>query len=116
MIDAYKACYSDLDGCNFGNLFEEALQNNNITFEDLTSQLSKDFTYMFKLVSPKTMVVIPYDKTDLYYLGLRDNYTSVEIPYFSLNFSVKIPSGIKKPSLYSLHSVTECLKAAQNLP
>lgn len=116
MIDAYKACYSDVDSCNFGELFEEALLNNNTDIKTLTDSLDKDFTYMFELVSPKTRVVIPYDKTDLYYLGLRDNYTNTEMPFYSINFSVKVPEGIKSPKVYSLHSITECLKAAQNLP
>lgn len=116
MIDAYKACYSDVDSCNFGELFEEALSNNNTDIKTLTDSLDKDFTYMFELVSPKTRVVIPHDKTDLYYLGLRDNYTNTEMPFYSINFSVKVPQGIKSPEVYSLHSITECLKAAQNLP
>ena len=116
MIDAYKACYSDVDSCNFGELFEEALSNNNTDIKTLTDSLDKDFTYMFELVSPKTRVVIPYDKTDLYYLGLRDNYSNAEMPFYSINFSLKIPTKIKKPAVYSLHSVTECLTAAQNLP
>lgn len=116
MIDAYKACYSDVESCNFRDLFKEALENNNITFEELTSEMEPGFTYMFELVSPKTRVVIPYDKTDLYYLGLRDNYSNAEMPFYSVNFSLKIPTKVKKPAVYSLHSVTECLKAAQNLP
>lgn len=116
MIDAYKAYYSDIENANFGNLFEEALYNNKLTFKELTEKLPINFTYMFELVSPKTRVVIPYSKTDLYYLGLRDNYTNTEMPFYSINLSVKVPQGIKSPEVYSLHSITECLKAAQNLP
>ena len=116
MIDAHQACYSNVESCNFRELFEEALENNNVTFEELTSEMEPGFTYMFELVSPKTRVVIPYDKTDLYYLGLRDNYSNAEMPFYSVNFSLKIPTKVKKPAVYSLHSVTECLKAAQNLP
>ena len=116
MIDAYKAVFSDLEDCNFGCLFEEALKKNNITFDILTQNLSKEFTYIFELVSPKTRVVIPYEKTDVYYLGLRDNFSNTEMPFFSINFSLKLPKKIKTPSCYNLRNVDECLIASQKLP
>lgn len=116
MIDAYKAIYSDIEDYNFGKLFEEALKNNNLTFEELTKNLTHGCTYMFELVSPKTRVVIPYEKTDLYYLGCRDNFTNVEWPFYTIAPDINIPNNIKTPILYSLNSVDKCLKAAQNLP
>lgn len=116
MINAYQACYSDIEVCNFGNLFEEALKNNNLSFEDLTKNLTPGCTYMFELVSPKTRVVIPYEKTDLYYLGCRDNFTNVEWPFYTVAPDITTPNNIKTPTLYSLNSIDKCLKAAQNLP
>lgn len=116
MINAYQACYSDIEGCNFGNLFEEALKNNNLSFEDLTKNLTPGCTYMFELVSSKTRVVIPYEKTDLYYLGCRDNFTNVEWPFYTVAPDITTPNNIKTPTLYSLNSIDKCLKAAQNLP
>jgi hypothetical protein len=45
-------------------------------------RLNKRFTYMFELVGLENKVIVPYEKEDVYYLGRRDNYTLLEIPYF----------------------------------
>ena len=115
-INAYEAKYSNLEGCNFGELFEEALANNNTSLSKLKDTLVPDNTYMFELVSPKTRVVIPYEKTDVYYLGYRDNYTGVEYPFYTINYSVKQPLPLKIPVIYNLYNLKNCLEAAQNLP
>lgn len=117
MIDAYKACYSDIQNANFGKLFEEALHNNKLTLKELTEKLPINFTYMFELVSPKTRVVIPYNKTDLYYLGFRDNLSNNEFPFYNeLSFVKNLTNILKTPSVYFLRNINECLQAAQNLP
>lgn len=116
-IDAYKACYSNIENANFGNLFEEALYNNKLTFKELTEKLPINFTYMFELVSPKTRVVIPYNKTDLYYLGFRANLSNNEFPFYNeLSFVKNLTNILKTPSVYFLRNINECLQAAQNLP
>lgn len=38
---------------------------------------------MFELVSPASRIVIPYETTDIYYLGRREKYTDKEYPFFS---------------------------------
>ena len=45
-------------------------------------RLDKRYTYMFELVGLENKVIVPYEKEDVYYLGRRDNYTLLEIPYF----------------------------------
>ena len=45
-------------------------------------RLDKRYTYMFELIGLENKVIVPYEKEDVYYLGRRDNYTLLEIPYF----------------------------------
>lgn len=45
-------------------------------------RLDKHYTYLFELVGLENKVIVPYEKEDVYYLGRRDNYTLLEIPYF----------------------------------
>lgn len=72
---------------------------------------------MFELVSPKTRVVIPYNKTDLYYLGFRANLSNKEFPFYNeLSFVKNLTNILKTPSVYFLRNINECLQAAQNLP
>ena len=78
-IDAYKAplSFSNGDIQNFGRLFEYASKGK-IDYK----QLDKRYTYMFELIGLENKVIVPYEKEDIYYLGRRDNYTLLEIPYF----------------------------------
>lgn len=70
------------------------------------SLLNKDYTYIFEYVSPYNRVIIQYDKDEVYHLGTRSNLTGEE-------FNIDI--GIKKPALYDIHSVEDCLVAADGL-
>ena len=45
-------------------------------------RLDKHYTYLFELVGLENKVIVPYEKEDVYYLGRRDNYTLLEMPYF----------------------------------
>lgn len=78
-IDAYKAPLSFANGDiqNFGKLFEYASKDK-IDYD----RLDKRYTYMFELIGLENKVIVPYEKEDVYYLGRRDNYTLLEIPYF----------------------------------
>ena len=78
-IDAYKAplSFSNGDIQNFGRLFEYASKGK-IDYK----RLDKRYTYMFELIGLENKVIVPYEKEDIYYLGRRDNYTLLEMPYF----------------------------------
>lgn len=119
-INAYNAQFSDIDDDNFGKLFEESLKKYNLSIHDLFSKLATGFTYMFELVSPKTRVVIPYHDTDIYFLGYRDNSTSIEFPFFEDSkaysfFEQEFLKNIKKPNIYSLSSLEDCIEASNKL-
>lgn len=81
-IDADKAMANDWT--SFAHIFREACGN--LDF----NQLEKDATHMFELVSPITRVVIPYEKTELYYLTSQYNYCNTEFrnEYLASNFKM----------------------------
>jgi hypothetical protein len=63
-------------------------------------------TYLFELVSPKTQVVVHYDKPKLYHLSCRDNATGEE---YDRNLNVE------EPKYYSLSNLDDVIAAAKEL-
>lgn len=104
-IDAFKAEINDLLYPTFGDLFLQSIPG---TIIDFCTNLNKNRTYMFELVSPHNRVVIPYESIELYYLGERDMNTGQE--YF-------LPEGWKKsPRVFELHNLQDVINAAEKLP
>lgn len=95
----------------FGDLFDKALENNNITKDQLFELADKKFCYTFELVSPESRIVVPYPKADLYLIGVRDleNWKEIYPNYSSLYRILHL----KRPKSYALHSAVDCLKAAE---
>lgn len=114
-IDAYKTTFNDRDN-TFGELFETALLYNGITLTELTRDLDTNYTYMFELVSPLSRIVIPYETTDIYYLGCRNKWTDKEYPFFTSTQSIRVPQGIKTPKVYKMGTVSQIIAAAEELP
>ena len=114
-IDAYKTTFDDRDN-TFGELFETALLYNGITLTELTKDLDRNYTYMFELVSPLSRIVIPYETTDIYYLGCRNKWTDKEYPFFTTECVVHIPKCIKTPTVYKMNTLSQVLAASEELP
>ena len=78
-IDAEKAAvqFEMNDIANYKQLFMYASKDK-IDYD----RLDKRYTYMFELIGLENKVIVPYEKEDVYYLGRRDNYTLLEMPYF----------------------------------
>lgn len=100
MIDAFAA-KSD-SGISFGDLIKKADNYDEIKFD----KLCRFHTYIFELVSPYTQIVIGYPYTRLYHIGTRNNITGEE-------YICDI--GMPKPKEYPLHSLEDCIKAAEKL-
>lgn len=95
----------------FGDLFDRALYNNNLSKEYMFEIADKKFCYTFELVSPESKIVVPYPKADIYLIGVRNLETWREIfPNYSSLYKIL---HIKRPKAYSLHSAVDCLKAAE---
>lgn len=112
-IDAFKANLNDVKYQNFGQLVIDAIYNAFLDEHKFFNMLNPNFTYMFELVSPYNRVVIPYEDTKLYFLGVRSMYSS-GIEYDPKEWDVAYYFTI--PKRYSLHSLTDVQKAANALP
>ena len=111
-IDAFKANLNDVKYQNFGQLVLDAIRSAFPNEHDFFNMLDPKCTYMFELVSPYNRVVIPYDETKLYFLGIRDmddgEERNTEESDVSMFFSI--------PKRYPLHSLEDVQKAANALP
>ena len=116
-LDAYKAQVND-NGITFAQLFYTALLNSikvGVTdFEKLhafNQVLDDQYCYTFELVSPESRIVVPYKKTELYFIGLRSTGGFTE---FKTEDSV-LSSLLKTPKSYPLHTLEDCLKATEKM-
>lgn len=128
-IDAYKAALVEQIGCtakSFGELAWLAIVDNwrkangldasayadpGIVDAWLKSIIKPGFTYMFELTSPYNKVVVTWHKTELHFIGCRDNESGQEI-FFGDHELSKI---FDIPKIFPLRSVDECVKAASEL-
>ena len=94
---------------SFKELFEMAVWTNGYTLVEFFSYLNPNKCYTFELVSPYNRVVVPYDITRIYLIGMRDvNTFEEEEP--------NIPgSNIWKPVHYNLSNLDECRAALENM-
>lgn len=92
-------------GVNFKDLFIEVFDI------ELFNRLEKHYCYTFELVSPLTKVVVPYEKTDIYLIGVRNMLTLEEIQPMSV-FNL---SHIKRPRQFPLNTLEDCLKATEQM-
>ena len=113
-IDAWKTPVNNNDNLTFGDVFEKALRNNNLTWNDLCGVMCEDYCYTFELVSPETRIVIPYKKDDLYLIGIRNMRTLNELNIEDTFFHKACPN-IKTPKLYDLSNAKACIQAAEHL-
>ena len=112
-IDAWKTPVNN-DNLTFGDVFEKALKNNNLTWDELCGVMCEDYCYTFELVSPETRVVIPYKEADLYLIGIRNMRTLNELNIEDTFFHKACPN-IKTPKLYDLSNAKACIQAAEHL-
>ena len=118
-IDAFKAELGDCRLNNFGEYFLKTLDSYTrahvyrTAFEEFTAELDEQYTYMFELVGPYNRVVVPYEKPDLYFLGARNKFTGEEYLPIPVNASKLGVGFFKRPAIYSLSSLDDCIKAAE---
>ena len=128
-IDAYKAPLVEQIGCiakSFGELAWYAILENYCKAKDLSvsdcidpdivkdwlkSIIKPGYTYMFELTSPYNKVVVTWHKTELHFIGCRDNESGQEI-FFGDHELSKI---FDIPKIFPLRTVDECVKAASEL-
>lgn len=109
-INAYK---TPLDGESsyktFGDLWDSIWSN---WRETMNKNADKECTYMFEMISPYNKVVIPYQESEIFFLGWRDNIVGYELnPDDSLIRYYQF-----MPRHYPLYTLNEVITAANNLP
>lgn len=109
-IDAAKAPMNSIHFEDFADMFDTAAYNSNLY--PIPYELSHDYTYMFEMVSPENRIVVHYPDTELYYLGRRNKITGEEI---LSNYDDQL-THMKRPRVFSLSSLEDCIKAAEALP
>ena len=110
-LDAYKANVSDF-GITFGQLFDKALTNLNLTDEQFYNLLDKAFCYTFELVSPESRVVIPYKKAKIYFIGVRYKYDFKE---YNPDSFTSLCSVIPRPKEFALPNLKSCITATEHM-
>ena len=86
-------------------------------FNEATKEISgfeqfKDYTLIFEMVSPLNRIVVQYPKTELYFLGMRDNSSMKEyLPYIENDFFKQF----KKPKIYDIKTVKQAIEVAKTL-
>lgn len=108
-IDAFKAELNDVKYPTFGALVEDAMP---ISWGEWEETADQKCTYMFELVSPYNRVVIPYEETKLYFLGMRDMEDGKEWNPEDSDMSYVF----EMPKRYPLHSLEDVQRAANALP
>lgn len=109
-IDAYKTPLGGESSYKtFGDLWDSIWPD-----WKKTMNLFGDFkvTYMFEMASPYNKVVIPYERSKIYFLGWRNLHNGKEITRNVSALSRLLPT----PREYPLNSLDEVIAAANNLP
>lgn len=99
---------------SFAQVFERVVGNVGERFKGA----DQSFTYIFELVSPETRVVTPYQKADVFMLGVRskmakDNYR--ELPWDSVKL-IAAELGFKTPKEYKFNTLEEINNSLKLLP
>lgn len=117
VIDARKCHLPESVGSNcpfnsFGELFMEGMKFYGLGKEDFPRLFKPGFTYMFELTSPYNQVVVQWQETKVWFLGVRDNLTFQETFYGDHELSKVFDT----PKVYPITSIDQCVAAASELP
>jgi hypothetical protein len=124
-IFAYKSPIDDIRRDNFEQVFWEGVRKHfgqtiadayDIEIEDWLKSLDTGYTYIFELVSPFNRVVIPYETTDVYFLGARNNISNNQWGCDEATAKRFHMDMFPRPKLYPMTTYEEIAEAAMNLP
>lgn len=97
----------ETDTCNtIQDLIDYCLTKNNVTL----SEFAPDYTYMFELISPKVRILVDNPKTDLVYLGCRNNYSYNEYNLYIAKKLIPVIERFNSVKYFDLHNIDEVLQ------
>lgn len=100
----YKEKETD-DYKTVGDLIDYCMNKNNVT----TDEFNPDYTYMFELISPKVRILVDNPKTDLVYLGCRNNYSYNEYNLYIAKSLIPVIEKFNTVNYFDLHDINEVL-------
>ena len=122
-INAKEAKIGDVRKDDFDQVFCEACIPHLVkhygtapNFTKWFDELNPEYTYIFELVSPYNRVVIPYEHSDIYFLGARNNITNQQFGCDTASATMMHCEMFPKPWLYATRTLEDILKAANDLP
>ena len=124
-IDAKDATIGDVRKEDFAQVFWEGIiqhlpqtkdKGKLPSLIDWFNDLNPEYTYIFELVSPYTRVVIPYEETDVYFLGARNNKTNHQRGCDWESALILGVNMLPRPKLYPMQTLTQITAAANTLP
>lgn len=121
-IDAENAHVPDVRKNNFEELFWDGVRKSLVKVRypggiaGWLCDLKPDYTYIFEMVSPYTRVVIPYEHTDVYFLGARNNETNYQYGCDELDAYAMNTQMFPRPRIYSMQTLEQVINAAKVLP
>ena len=123
-IDAKDAPVPDIRKNNFEELFWEGVRKN-ISIDNTVCpysipgwlrSLNPERTYIFEMVSPYTRVVIPYEETNVFFLGARHNELNIQYGCDEHSAYAMNTQMFPRPKIYSMNSLEDIINAANELP
>lgn len=123
-IYAHDAPVDDIRKDNFQQVFWEGLvkhlpddgSSDLVRIGSWLAELDTAHTYIFELVSPHNRVVIPYEETDVYFLGARNTISNREFGCDEKTAKRFHMEMFPRPKLYPLFTYDEIAQAASELP
>ena len=91
---------------DFSLLFKE--------YFDAFDKLTRNFCYMFELVTDRNRIVTWYEESFVVLLGVRNLETLIEVPYIVVD-RVAIELQVRRPRLYEAKNLEECRKLFSGL-
>lgn len=115
VIDAFKCNLPGNVGCpykTFGELAMEGFKHYGLTIEDFPRLFAPGYTYIFELTSPWNQVVVRFEETKVWFLGVRDNSTFKETFYGDHVLSQTFDT----PHVFPITTIDQCIAASKVLP
>lgn len=119
-IDASDALVPDVRANDFDELFWEGVSKNMRHYPGGVARwlrdLNQERTYIFEMVSPYTRVVIPYDTTNVFFLGARHNELNIQYGCDEESAYAMNTQMFPRPRIYTVDTLEDIINAANELP
>ena len=124
-IFAHRSPIDDIRRDNFEQVFWEGVRKHfgqivadayDVEIKEWLKSLDTAYTYIFELVSPFNRVVSPYETTEVYFLGARNNISNTQWGCDEETAKRFHMDMFPRPKLYPMTTYKEIADAATNLP